>query len=268
MIQLAKKGFKIEDIHDTFKLIVSSSGNFRYINNHMYTVVQRIEEKDWIKGTKTFLEDIEVSCTHQIPKISNAVYEQSLSFLKSINNNSHSEAAILLVLKKNIPLENQEYRLIIPKQKVSSASVEYSKGMQEAYSELKEDEFFVGTIHSHPGFAASQSGTDKNDEDGFDGLHLTFGFLDRENNIDIDERLVFSGTTYRHKEVSCCPNYQIDNLVDFPKEWIDKVEANPYSSYTRSTVRPIKTLMKMFSIFSPKSKKGKYEPIFEKQEKL
>jgi hypothetical protein len=39
----------------------------------------------------------------------------------------------------------------------------------------------VGTIHSHCDFSAFHSGTDERDEATFDGLHLTFGNVNREN---------------------------------------------------------------------------------------
>ena len=267
MIQLAEKGFDIDTITDPCKLLVANTGNYRYLSNDMYTVIQKIDDKDWQNGTKEMLENIEPYCTHSLPIISHHVYEKVLSFLKAINKRDHSEAAVLLVLNKAQPLKDQQYRIIVPEQEVSGASVDYAEGMKKAYKELKEGEFFAGTIHSHPTFGAHQSGVDKNDEDGFDGIHLTFGLLDRTSFIDLHERFVFAGVTYINKKPINCPDHQISKSVNFPKEWLKKVEAKTYAGYTKSYtyVRPIAELLSIFSTFSPKSKKGIFEPLFEKQ---
>ena len=137
--------------------------------------------------------------------------------------------------------------------------------MKKAYAELKEGEFFAGTIHSHPTFSASQSGVDKNDEDGFDGIHLTFGLLGRANTIDIHERFVFAGVTYKNEKVSRCPDHQIKELDEIPDDWIKKVEAKVYSTGTKSTIRSIEEILKIYKTFSATKKKGQVKPLFEKQ---
>lgn len=84
--------------------------------------------------------------------------------------------------------EKQEWAGSIPNQKVSHAYVKYER---EFLSHL--DGFIpIGTIHSHADFHAFHSGTDDHDEEGFDGIHITFGHNNNEA-ISISASIVMNG---------------------------------------------------------------------------
>jgi hypothetical protein len=54
----------------------------------------------------------------------------------------------------------------------------------------------AGTVHHHCSMAAFQSGTDKSDEQDSNGLHITLGKMDNENEYDIHGRVSFNGQFY------------------------------------------------------------------------
>ena len=95
---------------------------------------------------------------------------------------------------KNIDHEQCGYVVACPKQKVSSASVNYGEEhtgerISDIVKEIRENDpvveecgddyshqyMHVCSIHSHPDFNAYHSGVDDRDEFDWDGLHLTIG---------------------------------------------------------------------------------------------
>ena len=116
---------------------------------------------------------------------------------------------------------SQKYKIYIPKQTVSSASVDYSID----YKELEKDEFLAGSIHSHPDFDAFQSGVDHEDEFTFDGVHLTFGHIDKTI-PDIHGRIVLGGKSY-----------DAENLIEISPE--TKIEIDRKSTRLNSSHIPL-----------------------------
>lgn len=130
--------------------------------------------------------------TFSYPTISYDIYWKSLCFLRAVYKEHKAEGAVLLTLNRNHPLDKQEYKIHIPVQEVAGAAVDYKKINELPF---EEGEFLAGTIHSHPGFGAFQSGTDHADELHFDGPHITLGYIDREV-PEIHERLCLAGVVY------------------------------------------------------------------------
>lgn len=86
-------------------------------------------------------------------------------------------------------LETKEWKVVVPKQRVSHGSVQYRR---EALTHV--DEFIpIGTIHSHANFNAFHSGTDDHDEETFDGIHVTFGHNDSPGPITVSASVVMNG---------------------------------------------------------------------------
>lgn len=86
-------------------------------------------------------------------------------------------------------LETKEWKVVVPKQRVSHGSVQYKR---EALTHV--DDFIpIGTIHSHANFNAFHSGTDDHDEETFDGIHVTFGHNHNPGPITISASVVMNG---------------------------------------------------------------------------
>ena len=117
----------------------------------------------------------------------------ALPIFESVFQNHQSESYLTLLFSKKL----QSYRLWCPKQTVSYASVNYDRTdtvpvEERNYIGSEGDGWqMVGTIHSHCDFSAFHSGTDEADEASFDGVHLTFGHVNR-NEFSIASSIVFS----------------------------------------------------------------------------
>jgi hypothetical protein len=165
-------------------------------------------------------EEVKEESAYAYPQISFDVYWRTLCFLREVYKIHQSEANVLLVLNRNIPFADQEYKIIIPEQEVSGGSVDYAEGIRKI--RLEEGEFFAGSIHSHPGFSAFQSGTDRADEINFEGLHLTFGQIAKDP-IEIDQRVCLAGDVYTIKK-ACIDIEPIKITVSVPAELTLKIE--------------------------------------------
>jgi len=152
----------------------------------------------------SILENAKPYASMSIPKIPGKSMAKVMKFFKKAYQLYSSEAIVLLYFNPT----TKTYRIYIPHQKVNGASVDYVKGVH------LDNHIQVGTIHSHANFSAFHSGTDDNDEEHFDGLHITIG-----NNMDsfpsISASIVSNGMRFK-----VAPNEYIDNL--------DIVEYTPY----------------------------------------
>ena len=193
--------------------VLGENGVFLFNTNRGHEIVRPIEN---IHG----LEKIEEKAFHNYPFIPYRIYREVLAFFRKVNNDHKSEAAVLLVLNRESDLSNQEYKIIVPEQKVGGASVDYVVDN----SQLEEGEFLAGSIHSHPTFGASQSGIDHSDECNFDGVHITLGQIEKET-PEIHERIVLAGETYTSKENQhkMIKTKHEDSEGSFPEEWMSKI---------------------------------------------
>lgn len=188
------------------------------------------------------LHEIEPFASLDISKIDAVKFAKILQFFKDIYNKYKSECIALLYYDKS----RRRYRLYIPHQKITAASIDYVK------NKTFKDYNLIGTIHSHAGFSAFHSGTDKNDEASFDGIHITVGNInDPEvsieasvvvngsrftvNPLDYVEDIVFIDTTKRY--ISHVPF----NKRNYNKEWLEKIEPkiqqpifNQYGNYSKN----------------------------------
>lgn len=199
-------------------VIVGSNGLFIMRNLMTHTSFEKVDIKDSLYNN---FDQIKEKVDYNFPSIPYKIYKQALKFFRDVYEEYKSEGNIILYLNKNIPIDNQEYVIYIPEQKVSSASVNYTIG-KDAPKE-SEGYYQAGSIHSHPSFSAFQSGTDLRDEITFDGIHVTIGHITREN-PEIDVRLCASGSIYKldhTKKEGIIIEKEDDTQI--PKEWIKKV---------------------------------------------
>jgi len=215
-----KKYFKMiltdeETVKPDMGYVLAEDGLYYINENKGYAFVAKPGELPF--------DEIKPEMTCKFPPVSFKVYSEVLSFLRKVNDTHDAEGNVLLVLRKDIPFEGQEYKVLVPKQKVSSGSVDYTID----HEILEEGEFLAGSIHSHPTFGAYQSGIDHADEVQFEGIHITLGHIDRpDSGVECHVRFCFAGTTHdipkgEHGDYISTTTDVEDN---FPDDWMGKVE--------------------------------------------
>lgn len=105
---------------------------------------------------------------HKIPV---KILKQIISFFKencSVNDNEVNEVMVQIFFN----FDANEYFVVVPKQRVKLARIDYIYPIMDDSSEL------VVTIHSHPVFDACFSRTD-NDDEKATGLYVVIGHLER-----------------------------------------------------------------------------------------
>lgn len=192
-----------------------------------------------------------------IPKIPKEIFCKILSFFRKVYSLYESECEVFLLynsLKK-------KFKIRVPYQKVSYASCEAVRmGSPKDYA-------IICSIHSHSNFSAFHSGTDIDDEEHFEGLHITIGDVPdlefsavasivsnkkrfKVNPLDYIEGLVQTSNQRRAL-------YAVSGLdqVEFDPEWLKFVErkhpvfvrnqlGSPFYSYGQFTsIMDIKDLI-------------------------
>lgn len=148
--------------------VVASNGLFIHKQTGILNSVAKVENIP-------FLREYASSLDLNLPKIPLEISWKIQNFFKNVVHKYSTEATVTLYYNK----ENRKYRVHVPKQFCSHASVHYEK-IAFSHLESMKDFLCVGTIHSHCDFAAFHSGVDVGDELDFDGIHITFGNNDRD----------------------------------------------------------------------------------------
>ncbi len=107
------------------------------------------------------------------PPIPREILEQAVTFFDGIARTHGTEAVALLYYD----LQNEGYRLVVPRQQVTDMHARYEVGATPASLQR------VGTLHSHVGDVAFHSYTDLADEEANDGLHLVIGLGGKHRSI-------------------------------------------------------------------------------------
>lgn len=147
-----------------------------------------------------------------LPLIPRSLIEKIISFFRSfMANNIEYEALVHIYWDK----EQEEYRVIVPKQRVSKSDI---------YADLRESilppERYIhyADVHSHNSMAARFSVTDDRDETAT-RLYFVIGKLDRFY-PGISARFSCGGT---YQEID--PALVLESIEEeFPTEWLDNVE--------------------------------------------
>jgi len=162
------------------------------------------DPKEWIELKSSFNFPMELM---------NITY----SFFLDVYKKYHSEAIVLIYIDND-----NQYYLSAPKQMVSGGHLSYSNNILHP-QELS----LFGTIHSHGNMNAFHSSVDSNDEQYFDGLHITLGNIDKTPSMSIS--IVVDGFRAIVKD----PNKIISNFgrfqyAKYPSEWMTQVsQAQP-----------------------------------------
>lgn len=169
-----------------------------------------------------------------LPKIPENLVWKIKEFFRRVVEIHHAESEVTLYYNK----EKEEFKIHVPKQTVSRSSVYYER-VGLTHLEGMEDFLRVGTIHSHCDFEAFHSGTDHDDENDFDGIHVTFGNNDKDE-FTISASIVVNG--FRNKVdpekflegISLVgENYKLNSQVneEWAKDidkWLEKVQSNKH----------------------------------------
>jgi hypothetical protein len=167
----------------------------------------------------SILGECSTYATLNIAKISIRQFAQILSLFREVYKVYKAEANVILHYNK----KRKRYRIDVPKQGVTGASVNYING-EDTYK----DYIRIGTIHSHANMSAFHSGTDHADEENWDGLHITLGKMADE-----------------YFDISCSIMSGGERFMVNPEDYIDGVQLVEYEvtqQYQRYTwLKGVKT---------------------------
>ena len=196
----------------------TNEGNYRLIDNKLYTAVAKISEyKPEIK-LKESLGEI------KLPLIPNELFEKIKHFFQEVYKKHKSEVAILLWYN----FEIEDWKIEVPKQTVSGSSVNYNRDKEISDTLTNDGYVCVGSIHSHCEMGAFHSGTDDSDEYQFDGLHITIGKVISKPEYAC--RFIIKNTAYTLKFEECVETKELDNVQ--LKDWMEQVNKPTYKNST------------------------------------
>lgn len=130
-------------------------------------LIDSITPVDKISFLSTMKEENKASIN--IPKIPANLTSSVWLFFKKVYEKYNGEAIMLIYYNE----KNKKYKMIVPKQEVSGGSLDYKTSIENGFN-------LIGDIHSHGSMSAFHSGTDSYDEKSFDGIHITFGNMNKE----------------------------------------------------------------------------------------
>lgn len=119
------------------------------------------------------LTPVEPTFEITIPKIPWKLLKRVDDFLRAVHDKMRSEAIVILTFDPTKD-DSSGWGVVCPTQSNNAAHCAYE---WDSVIEHKPDHVeIVGSIHSHPNMSAFASGTDHSDQQGFDGIHITYGW--------------------------------------------------------------------------------------------
>lgn len=156
-----------EPMPGNYAFVIAENGTFLY--KHTGVIEALVPFHGKIPG----LKPCEASADLDVTKMPFHFFAMIWHFCRAVYNKYHSECNILLFYH----VADQQWGLIVPRQTVTDGSVNNEDGISCA----KDGWLKVGTIHSHANFGAFHSGGDHEDEEYFDGIHITIGHVDTDS---------------------------------------------------------------------------------------
>ena len=130
----------------------------------------------------SILESVSASARMNINPIPAVSFAKVIEFFREVHRQYTSEAIVLLFYNES----TGKYRILPPKQSVTYGGINYDRNLTiEGYT-------MVGDIHSHGSMSAFHSGVDDDDENSFDGLHITIGNVADED-VSLSGSIVSNG---------------------------------------------------------------------------
>jgi len=186
------------------------------------------------------LTSVKTVAFFDLPKIPYSLINDVDDFFREVHRTKGTEAIIIFTYDetyKDSDHPEDGWGFVVPEQKNTSVSCKYDPST--AYSDIPDDKlndvYQVGTAHSHPNMDAYCSGTDKDDQAHFDGIHITFGWKPGSPATDFHVELQASGLGFTMK--------LDDTFIDMPSpinnpkldKWTAKVSKLPAASYAGSS---------------------------------
>jgi len=188
----------------------------------------------------SILNKMESYAALDIKKIPKGDFGKVLGVMRAIYEKYHSEMNTILHYNP----ERRQFRIEVPEQEVSHGGVDYE-------SDLTYDGYLrIGTIHSHCDFGAFHSGTDKDDEETWDGIHITVGHVNSDH-LTITASIVANGSRFWVDPMDYISGIDMvevtvsqyahtskqeiryvfkgtENHLQFPKAWLENVKKKTY----------------------------------------
>jgi hypothetical protein len=157
---------------------------YKIVNNSTTRAMLPMEiDPPFVAGT--------ASARINLPPIPWDLIQKMDDFFRAIDKMYGTESIVLLTWDPAA----KEWGVLVPDQTNTPAACDYDPqsvaGEKPAHVEI------VGSAHSHPGMAAFASGTDHKDQATFDGIHITYGWLAKNNNqTEYHVELQVQGSTF------------------------------------------------------------------------
>ena len=153
----------------------------------------------------------------RIPKLPYETLKTIHAFFVQVYDERKSEVAVLLWYN----FTTQDWQVEVPKQRVSGASVNYTRDMEYIENMKLGGYHCVGTIHSHCEMGAFHSGTDDKDEYGFDGVHITIGKV--KSGPTFAQRILCKDIEINYKSIYDVVEEPGTTII-VPEEWMTQIE--------------------------------------------
>ena len=161
---------ELEEVPDGISYFAAKGGVFKTVSNPLYTAVLKTDECP--------LCELKEDLVLHVPKLPLGLLRQVEANFQAVYDQHKAEAAELLLYKPG-----DGWRACHPPQTIKPGclEVDYETDFESADPKhnlrllLTQGWLLFGTIHSHAGASAFQSGQDKHNEEHRDGLHITVG---------------------------------------------------------------------------------------------
>jgi len=222
-IFLNKPGFAVPD-KGTYYL-VARDGVYMRVERCFGSAIVKVDNVN-------FLEKAPREMTYNLPKLPGHIVALAKRFFQTVFAQHRSESYLTLLWSPRL----NQYRLWCPKQRVSYSSVNYERDDCVPFEESIGCETgpgyqMVGTIHSHCDFSPFHSGTDKEDESTFDGIHLTFGY------VNSDTFGIVSSIAVANNRQELDPSLVVDGVEPVGEQTVRTAGSVRGSYYNRTEVR-------------------------------
>lgn len=175
-----------------------------------------------------------------LPKIPYDLFMRMDAFFRAIHKKHGTEAILMLMYDTNYlgtETPGLGWGAVAPVQKNTAGFCDYDPG--SIIDSLEDHVILAGSAHSHPEMSAFASGTDHQDQAGWDGIHITYGWQ-RHINGGATQHYVetqYAGHKWTYTieeliETAPVPNYPEDELSDWMSSVSKTVHTPVHHGYT------------------------------------
>lgn len=166
-----------------------------------------------------------VSAQFNLPKIPQEMVSKLDTFFRAAEDRHGTEAIVILTWDPKIG-GSAGWGILSPKQENTSGHCDYKP--DSIVKQKPKSAYVVGSVHSHPKMSAFASGTDHKDQADFDGLHITFGWQAKNNNVtEYHVELQVMGQTFYLGASDVFESMPAAEMTPEIEEWLGNVSAKP-----------------------------------------